>query len=147
MERVEREHHEYTPVVAPAQPSCGGPSVIQIQWQDRLLTARRTAKLSVRRIVFRAKDEAALGATVQAIAEAAGLDIGNENAIPQTGDFWLGCSPRLGWGQLDPDAVGWACSVEVPHALSVLRAAALQSRAEGARERVEAGSRARLAIG
>lgn len=113
-------------------------TVIQIQWQDRLLTVRRGAALSVRRIVFRSRDEATLGAAVQTIAAAAGLEVANEHAVPQPGDFWLGCSPRAGWGQTDPDAVGWACSVEVPLALSVLRAAAVQSRAEGARERLEA---------
>ncbi|WP_439629955.1 hypothetical protein [Gemmata sp.] len=121
--------------------------MIQIQWQDRLLTARRNVSLGVRRIIFRSRDEATLGAAVQTIATAAGLDVANEHATPQPGDFWLGCSPRLGWGQLDPDLVGWACSVEVPLALSVLRAAAVQSRAESARERVEGRPGLLLAVG
>ena len=97
--------------------------MIQIQWQDRLLTAQRKVNLTVRRIVFRANDGPVIGAIVRSIADAAELEMANEQATPQAGDFWLGCSPRLGWGQTDPDRIGCACSVEVSLALSVLRAA------------------------
>ncbi|MCE9561364.1 MAG: hypothetical protein K8U57_04860 [Planctomycetes bacterium] len=95
--------------------------MIQIQWQDRLLTPRRLVKLTVRRLVFRASDWPVGGSFVRNLAEQAGLEIADEYATPTPGDFWLGCSPRSGWGQADPDTIGWACSVEVVLALSILR--------------------------
>ncbi len=103
--------------------------MIQIQWADRLLSSRQNVKLKVQRIVFRASDWAMVGPIVQRIADDAGIEIANEHATPTPGDFWLGCSPRLGWGEADPDTMGWACSVEVSLAISVLRAATYESRA------------------
>ncbi len=115
--------------------------MIQIQWQDRLLTTRRNVKLTVRRIVFRASDGPVVGAIVRSIADAAELETANEHAVPTPGDFWLGCSPRAGWGQADPDTIGCACSVEVSLALSVLRAAAQST------PKIHAYERQLLAVG
>ncbi|MBA4189994.1 MAG: hypothetical protein C0467_18570 [Planctomycetaceae bacterium] len=121
--------------------------MIQIQWQDRLLTTERKVKLTVRRIVFRTSDGPVIVAIVRSIADAAELEMANEQATPQAGDFWLGCSPRLGWGQTDPDLIGWACSVEVSLALSVLRAAVQDLQTAARQRRFETQRHQLLAVG
>lgn|GEM_PF-5512185 len=88
--------------------------MIRVNWQNEAL--------AVRRLVVRRADWAP-DSPVAALAARAGLLTADETATPTPGDFWLGCSPRSGWDCADPARVGWACFVEVPHALAVLRAA------------------------
>jgi hypothetical protein len=90
--------------------------VIQINWQDQVLR--------VRRLVFRRDRERRCEAVLDGLAERFQLEVADDRAEPQPGDFWIGCHPRAGWGDSDPARIGWVSFVEVPLAVGVLEQAA-----------------------
>ena len=98
--------------------------MIRIDWQGQ--------RLDVRRLVFRPGDGAALVATLTAAADRHHLEVADDRAEARPGDFWVGCHPRTGWGDADPERVGWASVVEVPVAVEALkrRPAAAESLAD-----------------
>ncbi|QJX01146.1 hypothetical protein [Frigoriglobus tundricola] len=95
--------------------------MLHVHWQN--------ASLVVRRLVFRRADWPTVGSPVHLLADRAGLLTADESAAPSPGDFWLGCQPLSGWGAR-PESVAWACAVEVPLALALLRVAADLERAD-----------------
>lgn len=90
--------------------------MFQVHWQDQLL--------NVRRLVFRRGLEQAFDAVLDRLAERFHLDVADDRAEPLPGDFWIGCHPRGGWGNADPNLTGWASLIEAALAINVLRRAA-----------------------
>jgi hypothetical protein len=87
--------------------------VLQINWQEQWL--------QVRRLVFRRGGSLSFDAAIDSLAARFRLQVADDRAEPRPGDFWIGCHPRVGWGNADPNLIGWASMVEVPLALGLLR--------------------------
>jgi hypothetical protein len=94
-------------------------TVIQVNWQAQVL--------NVRRLVFRRGNEFSFDAVLDRLAAGFYLEVADGRAEPRSGDFWIGCHPRAGWGDADPARIGWASLVEVPLAVGVLNLAAAQN--------------------
>lgn len=100
--------------------------VITINWQEQAL--------SVRRIVLRSGEQNYYERSADELAGDLGLEVVDDTVEPRPGDFWVGCHPRVGWGETDPALVGWASFIEVPLAVGLFRArarAAVFERATG----------------
>ncbi|QJW98940.1 hypothetical protein [Frigoriglobus tundricola] len=93
--------------------------MIQVHWQDQLL--------DVRRLVFRRGFAPAFDAVLDRVAGLFHLDVADDRAEPLPGDFWIGCHPRGGWGNADPNLTGWASIIDAPAAVSVLRRTAARA--------------------
>ncbi len=90
--------------------------MIHVNWQDQWL--------DVRRLVFRRGHEDTFDAALDRLAARFRLEVTDDGSDPRPGDFWIGCHPRSGWGDADPERIGWASLVEVPLALGVLNSTA-----------------------
>ena len=88
--------------------------MIRVNWQNEIL--------AVRRIVLRTDSFADYRANLIPLSQRLGLELADDNSLPQPGDFWIGCHPVRGWGDADPALIGWACTVEVPVAVHALMA-------------------------
>jgi hypothetical protein len=77
-------------------------------------------------LVFRRGHEFAFDAILDRLAARFHLEVTDDYADPRPGDFWIGCHPRAGWGDADPDRIGWVGLVEVPLAIGVLRRTAAE---------------------
>ncbi len=93
--------------------------MIQVNWQDQWL--------DVRRLVFRRGHERAFDAALDGLAARFRLEVAGDQTEPHPGDFWIGCHPRTGWGNANPELIGWASLVEVPLALGVLKRTAAEA--------------------
>lgn len=87
--------------------------MIRLTWDD--------IPLDVQRLVVRRDLPAFYLREVRRVALRHGLFVVSPEAMPQPGDFWLGCSPEKGWGDADPQTVGWANLFELETALEALR--------------------------
>jgi len=90
---------------------------IPITWNDEILLVERLVLPSCSR---HERYQAAL----HDLADRLHLETGDEYSKPMPGDFWVGCSPLVGWGGTDPGEVGWASFNEVPPAILRLLTAA-----------------------
>lgn len=90
--------------------------MIRIEWED--------ATLDVQRIAVRRDLPSAYQTRLRRIAVRHGLFIVSPAATPQPGDFWLGCTPDHGWGDADPQLVGWAGLFDLNKAFDVLEVTA-----------------------
>ncbi len=90
--------------------------MIRIEWDD--------APLSVQRIAVRRELPPAYLTRLRRIAVRHGLFIVSPAATPQPGDFWLGCTPDGGWGDADPQLVGWVSLFDLDAALDALEVTA-----------------------
>ncbi len=86
--------------------------MIRIEWDDH--------SLDVQRLVVRRELSPTLLARLRRIAVRGGLFIVSPAAMPQAGDFWLGCTPDGGWGDADPCEVGWAGLFALEEAVGAL---------------------------
>jgi hypothetical protein len=85
----------------------------RIQWREE--------DLLVDRLVLRKRDRSEMESEALGLADDLGLDTADDTSIPQPGDFWIGCHPAGGWGDADPQRVGWVSYLELPVALFALR--------------------------
>jgi hypothetical protein len=83
-----------------------------LNWQD--------TPLEVQRIVYRSDIPTYYRDQLQFIAADLSLLEAHEESDPQPGDFWIGCHPVVGWGDADPQRIGWASMIEVPLAVHAL---------------------------
>ena len=90
--------------------------MIRIDWDDH--------PLDVQRLVVRRELSPLLLARLRRIAVRSGLFIVSPAAVPQAGDFWLGCTPDSGWGGADASEVGWAGLFGLDDAIRVLETTA-----------------------
>lgn len=90
--------------------------MIRIDWDDH--------PFDVQRLVVRRELSPLLLTRLRRIAVRGGLFIVSPAAVPQAGDFWLGCTPDTGWGDADPSEVGWAGLFGLDDAIGVLEATA-----------------------
>lgn len=90
--------------------------MIRIDWDDH--------SLDVQRLVVRRELSPTLLARLRRIAVRGGLFIVSPAAVPQAGDFWLGCTPEGGWGDADASEVGWAGVFSLDDAVDALAVAA-----------------------
>ena len=85
----------------------------RIQWREE--------DLLVDRLVLRKRDRSELESEALDLADDLGLDTADDTSSPRPGDFWIGCHPAAGWGDADPQRVGWVSYLELPVALFALR--------------------------
>lgn len=87
--------------------------MLRIDWKDQWL--------AVSRLVFDADDAPSYANQLLSAARRDGLAVADPTALPRPGDFWIGCHPAGGWGDADPDRIGWASLAEVPVAVAAVR--------------------------
>ena len=87
--------------------------MIRLTWENEVLDVRRVV---IRRDLPRAAERA-----VRGLAGRLGLAVARPDATPQSGDYWLGCSPDAGWGDADPGTVGWVSPFDIEAGLALLR--------------------------
>jgi len=95
--------------------------MLRIQWQGQ--------HLDIDRLVFR-QNRDSYERSLSDLASHLRLDVGDDSVDPKPGDFWVGCHPRAGWGDTDPELIGWASVVEVPLAVGLLNLSAVKAVAE-----------------
>lgn len=86
---------------------------MRIDWKDQWL--------AVARLLFESGDNGYYSRLLTAAARRVGLAVAEPTVEPRPGDFWIGCHPAGGWGDADPERVGWASFVEVPIAVAAVR--------------------------
>lgn len=86
--------------------------MIRVTWDD--------SPLDVQRLVVRRDLPPRYLAAVRRIAMRHGLFVVTPAAVPQPGDFWLGCSPVDGWGDADTHTIGWAGLFDLEAGLEAL---------------------------
>ena len=101
--------------------------MLRIHWQGQ--------QLNVGRLVFR-RNRDSYERSLRDLATHLQLDVGDDSADPKPGDFWVGCHPRAGWGDADPELIGWASIVEVPLAVGLLNLNALNAVEEAIPKRI-----------
>jgi len=87
--------------------------MIRLIWENEVLNVRRVV---IRRDLPRAAEWA-----VRGLADRLGLAVARPDATPQSGDYWLGCSPDAGWGDADPSTIGWVSPFDIEAGLTLLR--------------------------
>ena len=87
--------------------------MIHVSWQDQLL--------NVTRLIFQCGPGCTFGAVLERLASRLDLGTADDRTDPRPGDFWVGCHPRAGWGDADPELTGWASLVDVPLVVDLLR--------------------------
>jgi hypothetical protein len=92
--------------------------VLRIYWQGQ--------QLDIGRLIFQHNRDSYAKA-LSDLATRLRLDVGDDSADPRPGDFWVGCHPRTGWGDADPELIGWASVVEVPLAVGLLNLNAINA--------------------
>jgi hypothetical protein len=91
--------------------------MVRIHWQGQALIVRRI-------VLGRPTVEGGSGEALRRIAGRGDLVVAAEATEPQEGDFWVGCQPEKGWGEIDFQRIGWANGPETALALAILRGAA-----------------------
>ena len=86
--------------------------MIRLNWQGEAL--------DVQRLAVRPDLDLHLLRAVRRVAVRCGLFVVSPAAVPQAGDFWLGCVPDGGWGDSDANEVGWAGWFNLEEAIGVL---------------------------
>lgn len=93
--------------------------MVRLNWQGQHLT--------IDRLVFRQEHRDAYVKTLNELAVRLHLDLGDAAAEPRAGDFWIGCQPRSGWGNAEPELIGFASVIEVPLAVGLLKLSSLEA--------------------
>ena len=90
--------------------------MIRLNWQGE--------SLDVQRLAVRPDLAPHLVRAIRRVAVRCGLFVVSPAAVPQAGDFWLGCMPDGGWGDSDPNEVGWAGWFDLEEAVEALEVSA-----------------------
>lgn len=88
--------------------------MLRVHWQGQ--------PFNVTRLVL-PRDHSSYSNTLRGLADRHGLPVSDDRTDPRPGDFWAGTYPERGWGNADPDLVGWASFIEVPLAVHQFEAA------------------------
>jgi hypothetical protein len=86
--------------------------MLRINWQEQPLEVGRL-------VIHRDQGDSYIRKLIE-LAARLQIEVADEHSNPSPGDFWVGCHPRAGWGDADPNLIGWASVVEVPLAVGIL---------------------------